>query len=229
MLVRRALAVTLRNSPKLPRDIAIKLAKDIDAIAVPDPQELARDHRRRPCRDRARRLVRKQQVAIAQRPTLGEGLTEVIALYGSKPAVEAAVAQRRRRLLRRRLCRRDQALRQRQRHQGRAGLALLAADARHREAGEHGHRRTLRPPRQQARTAAATRHRDRLRRPRARHARSRRAGRPLHRSGALRPAAAPQRPPHALADHARAVPRPCRLRRVRHEQNSAAFRAPRPG
>ena len=29
VLVRRALAVTLRNSPKLPRDIAIKLAKDI--------------------------------------------------------------------------------------------------------------------------------------------------------------------------------------------------------
>ena len=34
-LVRRALAVTLKNSPKLPRDIAIKLAKDIDTIAVP--------------------------------------------------------------------------------------------------------------------------------------------------------------------------------------------------
>jgi len=34
-LVRRALAVTLKNSPKLPRNIAVKLAKDIDTIAVP--------------------------------------------------------------------------------------------------------------------------------------------------------------------------------------------------
>ncbi len=88
VLVRRALAVTLRNSPKLPRDIAIKLAKDVDAIAVPilknSPVITDED------------LVEivlsgatEKQVAIAQRATLGEGLTEVIALYGAKPAVEA--------------------------------------------------------------------------------------------------------------------------------------------
>ena len=34
-MVRRALAVTLKNSPKLPHDIATKLAKDIESIAVP--------------------------------------------------------------------------------------------------------------------------------------------------------------------------------------------------
>ncbi len=34
-MVRRALAVTLRNSPKLPREVALKLAKDVDSIAVP--------------------------------------------------------------------------------------------------------------------------------------------------------------------------------------------------
>ncbi len=34
-LVRRALAVTLRNSPKLPRDVALKLAGDVDSIALP--------------------------------------------------------------------------------------------------------------------------------------------------------------------------------------------------
>ena len=89
VLVRRALAVTLRNSPKLPRDIAIKLAKDIDVIAVPvlknSPVITDED------------LVEivlagssEKQVAIAQRPSLGEGLTEVISLYGSKEAVEAA-------------------------------------------------------------------------------------------------------------------------------------------
>jgi uncharacterized protein (DUF2336 family) len=88
VLVRRALAVTLRNSPKLPRDIAIKLAKDIDVIAVPvlknSPVITDED------------LVEivlsgspEKQIAIAQRPTLGEGLTEVITLYGSKQAVEA--------------------------------------------------------------------------------------------------------------------------------------------
>lgn len=88
VLVRRALAVTLRNSPKLPRDIALKLARDVDAIAVPvlknSPVITDED------------LVEivlagaaEKQVAIAQRATLGEGLTEVIALYGAKPAVEA--------------------------------------------------------------------------------------------------------------------------------------------
>lgn len=34
-LVRRALSVTLRNSPNLPREVALKLALDIDAVALP--------------------------------------------------------------------------------------------------------------------------------------------------------------------------------------------------
>ncbi|HHL42335.1 MAG TPA: DUF2336 domain-containing protein, partial [Hellea balneolensis] len=34
-MVRRALAVTLRNSPNLPHDIAHRLIKDVDSIAVP--------------------------------------------------------------------------------------------------------------------------------------------------------------------------------------------------
>ncbi len=91
ILVRQALAVTLRNSPKLPRDLAIKLAKDIDAIAVPvlknSPVLTEED------------LVElvlagseSKQVAIAQRATLSEGLTEVIALYGAKSAVQAVAA-----------------------------------------------------------------------------------------------------------------------------------------
>src|SRR5262245_43647241 len=91
ILVRQALAVTLRNSPRLPRDIALKLAKDIDAVAVPvlknSPMLTDED------------LVEivlagseNKQVAIAQRAVLSEGLTEVIALYGAKPAVVAAAA-----------------------------------------------------------------------------------------------------------------------------------------
>lgn len=34
-MVRRALAVTLKNSPKLPRDVAVKLSEDIESVAVP--------------------------------------------------------------------------------------------------------------------------------------------------------------------------------------------------
>ena len=34
-MVRRALAITLKNSPKLPRDIAMTLSRDIESIAVP--------------------------------------------------------------------------------------------------------------------------------------------------------------------------------------------------
>jgi len=34
-MVRRALAITLKNSPKLPRDVAVKLSGDIETIAVP--------------------------------------------------------------------------------------------------------------------------------------------------------------------------------------------------
>lgn len=88
VLVRRALAVTLRNSPKLPHDIALKLAKDIEAVAVPvlknSPVLTEED------------LVEivlagssEKQVAIAERPTVSEGLTEVITLYGSRQAVQA--------------------------------------------------------------------------------------------------------------------------------------------
>src|ERR1700749_2826670 len=34
-LVRRALAVTLKNSPVVPRDVALRLAQDVDSIALP--------------------------------------------------------------------------------------------------------------------------------------------------------------------------------------------------
>src|SRR4051812_36860471 len=34
-LVRRALAVTLKSSPVLPRDVAMKLARDVDSVSIP--------------------------------------------------------------------------------------------------------------------------------------------------------------------------------------------------
>lgn len=88
VLVRRTMSVTLRNSPNLPRDLALKLARDVDAVATPvlknSPSLTEED------------LVElvlagtpDKQTAVAERATLGESLTEVIALYGHKGAVEA--------------------------------------------------------------------------------------------------------------------------------------------
>jgi uncharacterized protein (DUF2336 family) len=34
-LVRRTLSVTLRNSPRLPREVALKLAQDVESVALP--------------------------------------------------------------------------------------------------------------------------------------------------------------------------------------------------
>jgi uncharacterized protein (DUF2336 family) len=87
-LVRRTLATTLRNSPNLPRAIAMKLAKDVEAVAVPvlknSPVLTEED------------LVElvlsgtpEKQVAVAQRESVSEGLTEVISLYAHRNAVEA--------------------------------------------------------------------------------------------------------------------------------------------
>ena len=86
-VVRRALATTLKNSPNLPHDLAVKLARDVDAVAVPvlknSPVFTEED------------LVEivlagspGKQVAVAGRETVSEGLTEVIAMYGCREAVE---------------------------------------------------------------------------------------------------------------------------------------------
>lgn len=87
-LVRKSLAVTLQNSPNLPHDLALRLARDVDAVASPvltnspvlteeDLVEivLAGSH--------------NKQIAVANRSELSTGLTEVIAMYGCRDAVEA--------------------------------------------------------------------------------------------------------------------------------------------
>ena len=88
-LVRRTLAVTLKNSPNLPREIALKLAQDVEAVAVPilknSPVFTDTD-----LVDILLASSPEKQVAIAERETLSEDVTEVIALYGHKSAVEAA-------------------------------------------------------------------------------------------------------------------------------------------
>ena len=90
-LVRRALAVTLRSSPLLPHDVAMKLARDVESVSLPilsfspvftdaDLSEIIRIGG--PIR----------QVAIANRPMLSEQVTGTIVEHGVERAVQAACA-----------------------------------------------------------------------------------------------------------------------------------------
>jgi uncharacterized protein (DUF2336 family) len=90
-LVRRALAVTLKNSPIVPRDVALKLARDVESIALPmlscSPAFTDAD---------LAEIVRVggpvRQVVIAKRPRLSQTVTAAIAEHGVELAVEAACA-----------------------------------------------------------------------------------------------------------------------------------------
>ena len=90
-LVRRALAVTLRASPLVPHDIAMRLASDVESVALPilnfspvfTDQDLCE-------------IVRiggpVRQVAIASRPMLSERVTTTIVDHGVEKAVEVCCA-----------------------------------------------------------------------------------------------------------------------------------------
>jgi len=90
-LVRRALAVTLRASHVVPHDVALKLARDVESVALPmlnfspvfTDEDLAEVIR---LGDPVR------QIAIAQRPALTEKLTAVLAEEAAEQAVEIACA-----------------------------------------------------------------------------------------------------------------------------------------
>ena len=90
-IVRRALAVTLRNSPELPRDVAMKLAADIDNIAVPvlanspvftdtDLVEILRSK------------ASAKILAIAKRPSVSGDLVRAIIRFGDSHAVAEVAA-----------------------------------------------------------------------------------------------------------------------------------------
>lgn len=91
ILVRRALAVALKNSPKLPRDVANKLAQDVDAIALPvimnSPSLTDED-----LVEIVRAYPPAKQVAVASRPTLSTTVTGAIAQFAEPAAVERALA-----------------------------------------------------------------------------------------------------------------------------------------
>lgn len=90
-LVRRAMAVTLSNSPKLPRDVAQKLAQDIDSIAMPilERSPMLSD------RDLAEFIQSgsvERQVAIASRPIISAALGRFIVSKADREAVARVVA-----------------------------------------------------------------------------------------------------------------------------------------
>jgi len=90
-LVRRALAVTLRSSPLLPHDVAMRLAHDVESVALPilnyspvfTDQDLSE-------------IIRIggpiRQVAIASRPFISERVTSTLVEHGVEKAVETACA-----------------------------------------------------------------------------------------------------------------------------------------
>ena len=90
-LVRRTLAVTLKKSPLLPRDVAVKLARDVESVALPvlsfSPAFTDDD---------LVEIVRLggpvRQVAIAKRPKLSPKVADSLAELGGERAVLTACA-----------------------------------------------------------------------------------------------------------------------------------------
>lgn len=91
VLVRRALAVALKNSPKLPREIANRLARDLDSIALPvilnSPVLTDSD-----LVEIVRACPPAKQVAVASRESLSVTVTGALAQFAVPEAVERALA-----------------------------------------------------------------------------------------------------------------------------------------
>lgn len=85
-LVRRTLAITLKNSPRLPRQLALMLAQDVESIAIPvlesSPSLTEED-----LIEFALAMTASKQTAIAGRPRVPESVTEVLAAHGAQEAV----------------------------------------------------------------------------------------------------------------------------------------------
>ena len=90
-LVRRALAVTLKNSPLVPHDVALTLARDVESVCQPmiafSPVFTDED---------LMEIVRLggpiRQVAVAKRPRLSKRVTQPLVEAGTERAVEVACA-----------------------------------------------------------------------------------------------------------------------------------------
>ncbi len=89
--VREALAAHLKNSPDLPHDVAVALAKDVDSVSLPmlkfsevltdeDLVEIVRDQ------------GAAKQVAVAQRPSVSTRVADALIDTGNEKAVARLVA-----------------------------------------------------------------------------------------------------------------------------------------
>lgn len=90
-LVRRALAVTLKSSDVLPRDVALRLARDVDGVALPvigfSPAFTDDD-----LIEIVRAGSAARQVAVASRPRVSRDVAEAVAEDGVEAAVRALCA-----------------------------------------------------------------------------------------------------------------------------------------
>ncbi|ABI78424.1 conserved hypothetical protein [Hyphomonas neptunium ATCC 15444] len=87
-LVRRTLAVTLRSSPIIPREIALKLARDIEAVAIPILEE-SPVFTEEDLVELVLSVTAAKQAAIAGREALSITVGEVISEHGAVEAVRA--------------------------------------------------------------------------------------------------------------------------------------------
>ncbi|MGH6963936.1 MAG: DUF2336 domain-containing protein [Phenylobacterium sp.] len=90
-LVRKAIVETLKASIDVPRDVALKLARDVESISLPmlnfSPVFTDAD-----LIDVVRLGGPVRQLAIARRPTLSRKVTDALAEHGSERALAAACA-----------------------------------------------------------------------------------------------------------------------------------------
>ena len=88
-LVRRALAVTLKTSRELPRDVAVRLAHDVESIATPvltfSPVLTDND-----LAEIVRLPDAVKQLAVARRAVLSETVTDALARHAGEEAVRTA-------------------------------------------------------------------------------------------------------------------------------------------
>lgn len=90
-MVRRALAVTLKNSPNLPRDIALKLIRDVDSIAVPvlSSSPVLNDE---DLLDILRSKAAAKMMAITKRPNITGDVVKAIIRFGDSRVVASVAA-----------------------------------------------------------------------------------------------------------------------------------------
>ena len=91
VLVRRAMAVTLRNSPNLPRDVALKLAQDVESVSLP-VLESSPVFTNSDLIELVLNADESKQVAISNRTGLEEEVTTSIAEHACRNAVSAMLS-----------------------------------------------------------------------------------------------------------------------------------------